>query len=610
MFRALARRRPSSLQLLCWAAVVALSLVPEIVSAQCLKDARETKFAAEGGSTKVVTYLCKTAPQASAASVRVEFHRLSEAASFGVLSGKPWPEVEKVLGKARVLDNPVKREALSLFDQFGISEEREDAFHFQAFPAAGGKASEKVSSAFGRKTFTYLTYPDTEGFTEQSLALPEDQDFIRKEQGWPKDYKFYYSSFPDQECKPDNFSCYTLWRYFRADDIAKFVERYKIQQAEMEAQQRAQGFEPTPEDSSTPIPGTGPLKLIEHLTKDGWPEDFIVVVGQYSGCGGGYDFGYYPRQLIIDVAILQNVSSQPISVGELLGSQVETSGLRPPAPPMRGVVAAGIVPIPGAVGKLAPGERVLVPLKLTFVSPKGLASRFSGKLADARKIYAEIEKLPPGTLIKENVGGDPSDPGTGTLGKFRESFPAPELPKVTPYSWGPEISLKGAMIDGQRVILDETSANFLELTAGEGYGSCPFLYAYDEEARTWVNHGKVIDKADTADKEFTQEKPMSRFATRFRLREEELEMALINRVALDVTLKNGSTIVLLPEDPRLKSKDSDYVRILAGRYADVSFALPLGTAEADVASSKLSITGYYRRYSAMKFVTNEVSGAE
>lgn len=562
--------------------------------AQCVKDAREAKFAA--GSAKLVTYLCKADGEA-APSVRVEFHRLSEAAAAGVVADKPWPEVTAVVGKARVLDNGVRREALNLYKNYGITEDREDAFHFQATGADAEKESEKVSSPYGRKAITYLTYPDTEGFTGQSMALPDEDKLIRTTQRWPDDMKFYYKG---EECKPSNFGCVMLWRYLNADDVGRFEERWQAQQAIMRVENPDFATTMDHNEEPVPTPGSGPLKLLQYLTTTTWPEDFAVVTGSYNLCGGSYDFSYYPRQMVMDVAVIQNVSSKPLTVGDLLGTQVENPGLRPPAPPMRGVVAAGVVPVPGSVGKLAPGERVLVPLKITFVAPKGLGMQFNGKMSDARKIFAEFEKLPPGTLIKEQQAG--LEPNQPALQKTRESFRAPELPKVTPYMWGPEITLKGLNADGKRIMLDETSANFLELTAGEGYGSCPFLYSYDEAAKTWVSHGKVIDNADDPTKELTQDIDITAFATRFRLAEEELEMSEINRVVLNVTRKDGEALQLMPDDIRLKDKDDRYVRILAGRAINISFSLPVGVQPSDVASSKLSVTGYYRRYSSLNVV--------
>lgn len=584
-------RLKSRVLLAALAASASLVGLATTATAQCIKDAREAKFGQ--GNATLTTYLCKAEGETTP-SIRVEFHRLSEAAAAGVIAGKPWPEVSAVIGKARVVDNGVRKEAANLYANYGITEEREDAFHFQATGSEAPELSEKVSAGTGRKPITYLTYPDTEGLTGQNMALPDEDKVVRATQRWPDGMKFYYKG---DECKLGDYNCIMLWRYFSAEDLQRFEERWQAHQAIMRVENPDFAASMDNNEEPIPTPGSGPLKLLSYLTKDTWPDDFVVVVGSYNGCGGGYDFSYYPRQMVLDVAVVQNVSSKPMSVGDLLGTEVDDTGLRPPAPPMRGVVAAGVVPIQGKVGKLAPGERALVPLKMTFVAPKGLAGQFSGKLADARKVYAQYEKLPAGAVVKEDPPGEQN-----TLQKAKESFRPPELPKVTPYMWGPELTLKGLNVDGKRIILDEQSANFLELTAGEGYGSCPFLYSYDDAARTWVSHGKVIDNADDATKEMTQDVAITAFATRFRIAEEELEMSEINRVVLKVQRKSGEDLVLLPDDMRLKEKDDRYVRILAGRAINVSFSLPPGTRPDDVTGSTLSVTGYYRRYSSMNTV--------
>lgn len=579
----------------CFSLIMTAMMLSTPASAECIKETRDTAIG-ESGKAKLLSYLCKVEGGKTPA-LRVAFHRLSEAAIPGALEGKAWPEIAKILGEYRVHDNPVKHEAERLFQTFGVTEDREDAFHFQAFGGPGGSVSEKVSQDTGRKQITYLTYPDTEGQTGQSMALPEEDKIIRTTKEWPKDFGFFYSG---ADCAPGNYACTTLWRYLTADDVQKFEERWKAKQAITKLEHPDEGVGVDENGKPYPIPGAAPLKLLSFLTKDSWPEDFAVVTGEYNGCGGGYDFTYFPRQLVADVALLENVSENAVNIGELLGSQSETNGLRAPVPAIRGVVAAGVVPIPGAVGTLEPGAKILVPLKLIFVAPSGLAKRFSGTMATSRSIFEKFEKLPTNTTIKEEVEGD-----SYKLAKARESFLPPTLPKVPPYAWGPEIALKGAMVDGQRMILDETNANYIEVTAGEGYGSCPFLYAYDEAERIWVNHGKIIDKADAARKEMTQEIVLSKFTSRFRLQEEELELARINRVVLNVTLNDGATLLLEPDDKRLAKADSAYVQIPAGHAVNISFALPSGYTEADVKASKLSVTGYYRRYSTLDLLAQD-----
>ena len=137
----------------------------------------------------------------------------------------------------------------------------------------------------------------------------------------------------------------------------------------------------------------------------------------------------------------------------------------------------------------------------------------------------------------------------------------------------------------------------MQLTAGEGYGSCPYLYAWDDGEHAWVRHGKVIDKANSKDKEMTETKTFSGFRSKFRLAEEELEVSYIDHVKLEVELKDGTGITLKPNFEPMAEQDARYATIKAGDKIEFSFALPPIIKAEDVKQSTLAVTGYYRRYS-------------
>jgi hypothetical protein len=186
------------------------------------------------------------------------------------------------------------------------------------------------------------------------------------------------------------------------------------------------------------------------------------------------------------------------------------------------------------------------------------------------------------------------------LQKTRESFLPPQAPKVGPYVFGPELALQGITVDGARVSLTEESANYLELTASSGGGSCPFLYAFDETAQDWINHGKVIDQANAESKRMTQEVKLAKPAFRFRLAEQELEMSMIDRAALILKMKSGSSRVVEADDALMAQADGRERIILSGQAAEFSFRMPADVQMADIEETYLSITGYYRRYGSMQ----------
>ena len=61
---------------------------------------------------------------------------------------------------------------------------------------------------------------------------------------------------------------------------------------------------------------------------------------------------------------------------------------------------------------------------------------------------------------------------------------------------GASIDLSGVTLNGQRLDFDRSAMNSFTLTVNGGYGSCPFLYAFDASANAWVHHGKIIDNDD------------------------------------------------------------------------------------------------------------------
>lgn len=585
------------------ALLLAFMLSAPAVQAQCLKDTRAVKFGK--GSAQLLTYLCKAGAE-GAGQIRVEFHTLSDAAAGSLLAGKPWPELAKILGRYTLIENAVSQEANNLLDRFGAAQDVESLFYFQA---KGGKASEKVEVGSGVKSMRYLAFPDTEGMTGGYLPLPEADAIVKNTTGWPEGFNFWYE-YGENCKKPEEFGCVRLWRYLNADDIAQYETRWH-------KQNEALGLnDPGPDGAATGAPqapgeavdagaeappdnkpDTKDLRLIEYLTRDGWPEDFVAAVGAYSPCGG-LSVQYYPRQMALDVAVIENVSAKPLEIGELLGVTASSEALRLDAQTktLKSQPAASIAP---PQGRLAPGAKLLLPLRITFNAPKGLKEEFKGSLADARKFYALIQKLPPGTLLKEPYPEDEAKP----VMKARESFKPPVLPKMVNYAYGPEVALTGLIVNGGKIILEDAGANFLELTAGEGYGSCPYLYAYDAAAKSWIHYGKIIHNANSKANEMTEEAPQARFALRFRLSEQEAEVSFIDRAALNIALRNGEKLTLLPADDRLKAADGRYARIVAGQSMEMRFALPPGVYEADVAASSLAVTGYYRTYGSLDLVS-------
>src|ERR1700730_4557825 len=200
-----------------------------------------------------------------------------------------------------------------------------------------------------------------------------------------------------------------------------------------------------------------------------------------------------------------------------------------------------------------------VPLSISFIMADSLKEPFRDQ-AGAAKTFRAIEVAKPGTVfeLKDESGDTPV-----AVRKTRESFAPPTAPKPATYAFGPELRLSGLVMGGKQLVFDQASRNFMQLTAGEGYGSCPYLYAWDDGQNVWVRHGKIIHAANSKDKEITEAKTFPGFKPKFQLAEEELEGAYTDRGGLEVELNDGTGMTLRPNLDLISAQDGRYATIKA-----------------------------------------------
>jgi hypothetical protein len=558
-------------------------------SAECLASLREIKFA--DGSAQVKNYVCKS-EGAAKPEIRVEFDRLSEAAAGSLIQGSPYPELEKAFGTVRVVQNDVAMEAKKLFDSYGVKSTEESCFAFAVNSGEGGKSYDTgETQPCGQRTLWYLTFPDQEALTTMPMPLPADVRSYQERNDWPPGYAFFYKG--NEYCEQASLIlCTMIWRLARQDDIANYTaneaEYDKLLGLEVSTPEEAAAAEDDP--SSYQYGRKRYFGLIDYLTAAGWPRDFMVVSGAPSECGGGINFELHIRQMTLDVAFVQNLSGKPLRLDAVLGSAGGGQALRPIQPGAQ--AGSGKIALPA--GTLKPGETVAVPLAISFPIASSLDRQFHDEKA-AAATYKKIQKAPGTTLELKDEGAEEPI----VIRKTKASFASPTVPRPATYAFGPELRLSGLVLDGKPILFDQAARNFMELTAGEGYGSCPYLYAYDDWAEVWVRHGKVIDAADKKEKETTETLAFDGFRARFRLAEEELEVSYIDSVKLEVELKDGRGMSLAPDHAKMRAKDGHYATIKAGERIEFSFALPAEVKPEDVSRSRLAITGYYRQYSSM-----------
>jgi hypothetical protein len=243
---------------------------------------------------------------------------------------------------------------------------------------------------------------------------------------------------------------------------------------------------------------------------------------------------------------------------EIAGDALRVSDDAPPVDPQP--ISLGVT--------IPPGRALAIPTRIVLksVDPRNAAAE--GQAETYRRLRSK------GIVTRANV------------------FAAPEWNN---YVFGPELKVAGLVVDGNAIKFGEKSQNFMDIAFSGGAGSCPYLLSWDNERQEWTEHGKVLHEANDAGREQTQTIVLPGFAWRFRLEEREPEVATIDDAEIALRLEDGRSITLKPD--AADSAEAGGQLLFWGDAQELEFSLPSGVAPADVVESKLSLTGYYERYS-------------
>lgn len=518
-----------------------LTVLPSPARAgSCLQDFRNISAGAH--QTRLRDYYCRGT---SGQRVRVRFHRVSDFVASAMLEGHLPPTLEPILGQPRLIRNNVYEEFKTLMDRFGGRHKWLDCEKYTVIAAGGGDGlatNYKCYDELGNTPPMRRTLGGWHGGNDP-YVFPAAGDLKSLELRGTVP-----SSYNSRWVTPEYGEPYKqIWRYVERSDLTDY-------KAKLRAFNRY--YDAAANEAREPKMDSNYLAMLEYIARDGVPKKFMVIYGSHHGIADcqGYParwvLVYTERAMLADLAIIENVSDRPLSIGQLAGAKARSLQLRPVSHSvrLRGEAAEDL-----ALDsiRLEPGQKALLFQRLAYTVPKGSDGGF---------------KLPA-------------------------------------YVYGPEVLLKRLVIDGEEFDLEGASANYVELTAGVGGGSCPFLYAWREKVKDWVNYGKMLDKAKGLEREQSERKSFEGFVSRFRIAEEEAELAHLDKVSLKVELKSGYTLMLKPDVAKLRNTDKKRLRLYYGERVEINFTLPQGWRAQDVARSTITLTGYYERYSAMKNLT-------
>jgi hypothetical protein len=560
-------------------AAIAL-ILPTACRANCVEDPRKVTLAA-GHVVQLKSYTC-SAGDSQAQQIKVEFHRFSDLPASLLIGKTPSNLLTKIIGSPRIIENEVFKAYAELLRQFGWTQDaprKDDVLmsrtQISVNPEGGSDEPDDLIRARKVRTIQGVYGPNDPSNYPAATEITE----LRKKTV-PAGVNYFYSvsctgedepPAGEQLCKkPDNARItMSFWRPLRPADVADYAKNLRAYNALLK------------EVKKTPWPASIPrnLKLAQYLAGAEWPEDFLFLVGSVKteACGddepgiAGWEFDAWPRAIFMDAVTVENVSKQPVRIGAFYG-------LKTSEPRLRVFKASDDQAAGAALGELsqtlAPGARVLYPTQINLFSNAGLE-----KIFEHPQVADEVHK-------KRGLGEI-----AGTA--------AHRAPPFKDYVFGPDFDVTGLLVDGRRVELGKTSANFIDITVSAQIGSCPYLVSWDAHDREWVDHGKILHSAHGKGRENTETRVLPGFTSRFRLEEREAELALIDQVELVVALTTGETLTLKSENAKLAARDGDYLQLYWGDAVEIEFALPKHLSEQDIVESRISVTGHYRRYASL-----------
>jgi len=595
------------------AVALGLTLAPTGLLAECKDQPREV--ALDKDNVVVLrSYLCTTGTDTDSAQFRVEYYRLSDGAVSLLLANGSSIKLRKTLGPAKIMPNEVAQTYADLVKKFGITADvpknnfLTGDLSFTVMPAdetpsapdipANNAGDQNTKDKTGLKQLRTLIGLWGAGVGDDYPAIAEISALQNKT--IPTNLGYYYSfsgaakDYPDASCDKQDFTCkkfgddiyqMLVWRPLSVVDIDNFGANAKAYNARM-LQVRKDKTAAKVSFVGPGDPASNYDSLVKFISSGGLPDDFSFLLGRYQPspeCGdaspdgdlpglAGWKFNTVRRNVKIDAVFVENVSKQPLVIGQLLGYRNANADLR--VAESESASPANATPLDATSGTIAPGQTAIILTRILFLLPPDQLTGF-------RKDRQSMDAL----RTAFGAGG------------FGGNISAYRVPNPKDYTFGPTLNVTGVLINSKRIDFAARSArNFLELTASQEGASCPYLLSWDDSKQEWISDGKILEKGQGQNRAYTEIVTFPDLRTHFRIEEREPEFAHVQDVKLIIELRNGSTQTFSPVRSAVAS-DSGEVNLMWGEAADFVFAVPDTVHADDVAQTRLEITGFYERYS-------------
>jgi hypothetical protein len=532
-----------------------VAILASDATAGCRQDPREARLGE--AVAKFKTYNCDS-------GIKVEFYQFSNQAAATLASGRTPGSILKTIGKPEFIRNAVFNKLKYMVDKFGSMETTKLGNNENTGVDMGGLAATVNGQSY---TLESEGTVNTFSVTNWMNTYPAVEILELNKHTIPDNINVYYtcSEGPDNKCR-DSERTAVFWRYATANDITNFKKNATL----LSLAARANKGVPLWSEHGSAWDYSKSVGLLQYLAGSaGLPEKFLILSGGYrfaSSCSSEYwDFSIITPMITLEAVVIRNDKARPLRVDSVRAEEIAGDSLRVSDD------AAPVDPQPISLGVIIPpGNALAIPTRIVLKSADPGNAAAEGPAETYRRLRSK------GIVTRANV------------------FAVPEWNN---YVFGPELKVAGLVVDGNAIKFGEKSQNFMDIAFSGGGGSCPYLLSWDNERADWTQHGKVLHEANDISREETETITLPGFVSRFRVEEREPEVATIDNAEIALSLKDGRPITLRPDTaPSVKAGRQ---LLFWGDAQELEFSLPSGVAPADVVESKLSLTGYYERYSGL-----------
>ncbi len=538
-------------------------------------------------------------------TVRVTYFKLSDAAPDllvnGFLTGK-WAEA---IGRAPpIANNSVLKTAKQvlqrfrfeqegdLFQQEGSTLKLDSVEHVDTFISA--LAPEQRKRFKNYKAGVYM------GGLRGSLALHDANAFRQYllTEHMPSGYRY---RFIQPAHLDSSFAWPQIWRSLTADDLDNYDKHHRDLASQFAQSDEEGGPTESFSRSAAIQAGIPPYKSEERLvgalkwlTRNGVPEQFMIVKG-VLGAHGGISLHASVRSLTIEVAVIENISTFPITMTDLTYRSWGDDTLRSSrvTDEKLSVTPLRTEPISGGVATLKSGEKFVIPLRVSFTSQPEDGD-------EGAQLPGYVNQGSEGALVQLPVALSSDESGEPVfVGKLQEELTSPTLPRLdAAFDYGPALSLHSVAVGKHMVPLRQPDWERVVLVWGVAVGSCPFVFSRESAEDAWISEGIVLANAHGAKRVKTEIVSLHRFDGSIRISELEDERATIEAIEVLVDDASGKQVPLQPAHAMVRPVVLDKGETVVVRFPQFS--------KARHTSPRLRIRGYYERYSDL-LVTSVLS---